>query len=246
MKLALKTSCLEGYGLNRIFTFTKEIGFDGVELVISKKNYDTFNADYIKELCESHGLPIIAVQLPQNSGQKQIEEAISFVKKIGTKIIIIPSPRIFNFKYTQWLKEQVPNLREKEQISIAMENAPDDTILGFLPAHAMNSLGELKKFKHICLNTGYSATKKENIIDTYLSIKKCLVHVHLSNIKKTHLGSLPQEGSLPIESFLAKLKQENYKGAISLDIDPRNLHIGKDEEVKKLLTEAKEFCQKYI
>ena len=51
----------------------------------------------------------------------------------------------------------------------------------FIPAHAMNSLHDLKKFKHACLNTGYTFEKKENLIDTFLKIKNnTLQKVHLN------------------------------------------------------------------
>ncbi|KKP39068.1 MAG: hypothetical protein UR28_C0010G0051 [Candidatus Peregrinibacteria bacterium GW2011_GWF2_33_10] len=246
MKIAFTTSSLEGYGLNRIFRFAKELGFDGLELVQSRKNLDTTDANYINALCKEYDLPVLAIQTQDSSKSRQILDAVDIAKTIGTKIIVIKSPKFFDFKYTEWLKTEVPKIRERESISIALENSPDDTILGFIPATAMNSVNDLKKFKHACLNTAYASSKKQNIIDLLMSMKNYLVHIHLTNVKQNHYGVLPQNGSLPMESFLAKIKQEDYKGTIALDINPKYLHVGKEDEMKKLLLEAKEFCLKYI
>jgi len=246
MKLAVTTSSLEGYGLNRIFKFIKETGFDGIELVLSKKDFDTQNAQYVNELCKQYNLPILAIQALEKSKPKQIQEAVDLAITIGCRVIIVKPPKIFDFKYSQWLKEEVPKIREKESISIALENAPDETILGFIPAHAMNSMNDLKNFRHACLNTAFVASKKDNIIDMLLKMKKYLVHVHLTNMRKNNTGALPQNGSLPIESFLSKLKQEDYKGCVSIDVNPKYLHVSQDNEMQKLLIEAKEFCLKYM
>lgn len=246
MKLSFTTASLEGYGLNRIFEFAKELGFDGIELSLSRRNLDTMDKDYVKSLVDQYNLPVLAIETLDGSKEKQIVEAVELAKTVGSKIIIVKPPKIFDFKYATWLQSEVPKIREREEISIALENAGDDTIFGFIPATAMNSLSDLKKFKHVCINTGYIASKKQNIIDVLMSMKNYLVHVHLSNIKHNKVGALPQEGILPMESFLAKLKQEEYKGTISFDINPKNLHINKTDEMKRLLTEAKEFCGKYI
>jgi len=62
--LALSTDSLNGYGLNRIFAFAKEAGYEGLDLYISQKLYDTQNAEYIKNLTAEYKIPIVAMQLP--------------------------------------------------------------------------------------------------------------------------------------------------------------------------------------
>jgi sugar phosphate isomerase/epimerase len=50
--LLVSTSSLSGYGLHRIFSFVKKAGYDGIDLVLTKQNYDTWSADYIKSLID--------------------------------------------------------------------------------------------------------------------------------------------------------------------------------------------------
>ena len=62
--LILSTDSLKGYGLNRIFDFAKEAGYDGIELVLETRIYDTQNVDYINSLVKEYGVPVVAVPLP--------------------------------------------------------------------------------------------------------------------------------------------------------------------------------------
>ena len=246
MKIVLSTDSLRGYGLNRVFQFARDAGFDGLDLQITPKDFDTQNPDYIKELINGYSLPVVTVQAPEKSGEKKILEYIEFTKAIGAKILILQAPKIFEIKLTSWLKNEIPKIRKGERISIAMENAPATMLLGIFPEHAMNNISELIKFKHICLDTGRTVERKEDLIVTLKKLIKYLVHIHISNVKKGQGGHLPEDGLLPMESFLTKLSEEGYKGSLSLKVNPKHLSIGNDEAVLKSLKGSIEFCKKYI
>lgn len=244
--LVLSTDSLKGYGLNRIFKFAKQAKYDGIDLALDKKNFDTFNTEYIKELSQKHELPVLAIQTPRKANPDIILETIEMAKELNTKVIIIQPPKIFKFKYAQWLKRKIPKIRMKEKISIALENGPDDTILGIIPAHAMNNLRELKRFKHACLDTTRLAEKKQDLLRSYNLLKNYVVHIHISNVYRNR-GYYPLlEGVLPLESFLTKLKQDKFTGALSLKVNPKYMEVGKDKRVKVHLEECKEFYEEYF
>ena len=244
--LAICSESLKGYGLNRIFEIVKEAGYDGVDLNVDLRNFDTQNAKYVKKLIEQHQLPVLAISAPSVSSAKKITEIVALAKKIDTKIIVIQPPKIFDFKYISWLKNEIPNIRQHENISIALENGPNQTFLGIIPEHAMNNLIDLKKFKHVTIDTTRIATKKEDLIRVYKILKKFLVHVHLSNVKGGERYAPPAKGILPIESFLTKLKQDGYPGTISLKIAPTFLPLGDDDKLMDFLAEQKDFYDTYF
>ena len=244
--LSICSDSLKGYGLNRIFEIVKEAGFDGLDLNIDPRNYDTLDAEYIKSLISEHQLPVLSISTPGNANPAKIKEAIEIAKTINCKIVIIQPPKIFDFKYISWLKNEIPKLRQKENISIALENSPSDTLLGFIPSHSMNSVVELKNFKHVCLDTTRVAQKKEDLIRIYKSLKKYLVHVHLSNVKAGILYSAPESGILPLESFLTKLKQDGYPGTISFKINPKFLDLDDRKKMMKTLAKHKDFYDTYF
>ena len=244
--LSLSTDSLKGYGLNRIFNFAKQAKYDGIDVQIDPKNFDTQNTDYIKLLSDQYQMPIVAIQTPPVASPRKIGEAVKMAKTLNCRIIVIQPPKIFDFKYIQWLKNEIPKIRQKENISIALENAPSGTFLGIIPEHAMGNILEMKKFKHACLDTTRVAQKRDDLIRVYKTLRKFLVHIHLSNVKAGKQYYLPQEGILPIESFLTKLKQDNFPGSISMKINPKFLNAGDDEKVLKGLLDAKKFYDTYF
>ena len=244
--LALSTDSLKGYGLNRIFMMVRAAGYDGLDLLIDPKIYDTQNTDYIKTLIDQTGLPVLAIATPPNCNARKIQEAVAMAKTLNCKIIVIQAPKIFDFKYIQWLKNEIPKLRQKENISIALENAPTQSFLGFLPEYGMNNILDLKKFKHASLDTTRVAQKREDLIRVYKTLQKYLVHIHLSNVKAGTPYAPPIKGILPIESLLTKLKQDGFPGTVSIKLNPKFLFAGDDEKVMKALQEQKLFYDTYF
>jgi len=243
--LALSTDSLHGYGLNRVFEFVKNAGYDGIDLVMEEKNFDTLDPDYVKKLCDEYKVPVLSIQMG-DATPKKLKQTLDMAKAVGCKVIIIQPPNILNVGQTSWLRNEVPKIRAKENISIALENAAADYILGFIPKHAMNNIVELKKFKHACIDTTRIALKKQDLIRVYRSIQKYLVHVHLSNVKGSKGYALPDDGILPLESFLTKMRQDNFPGTVSMKINPKYLDAGDDKKVLRHLEDMKKYYETYF
>lgn len=244
--ITLHTESLNKYGLNRIFEFAKNAGYDGIEIGVNKGNYDTQNAEYIKKLSTEHKLPVVALHTPSNGSITSVEFVAEMAEYLKCPVIVISPPKLLDFKFTNWLKKEVPNLRKKKKIQIALANASGETLLGFLPARALNNITDLKKFGMVALDCSSTVSKKWDLIRIYEHLKKLVVHVHLSNVRKHKEYSLPNEGVLPLESFLKKLKANNYKGAISVRVKPTELKAGDDDKVLKRLKKVKTFVNEYF
>ena len=61
--LALSTGSLYTYGLDRVFGLAKEAGFDGIEVLLDGR-WDTRQADYLRHLRDSYGLPVVSLHSP--------------------------------------------------------------------------------------------------------------------------------------------------------------------------------------
>jgi len=114
-----------------------------------------------------------------------------------------------------------------------------------LPERALNNVSDIKEFGMAALDCSMVSSKKEDLIRFYGHVRKVLAHVHLSNVHKHKEYSLPNEGILPLESFLKKLKDNNYKGAISVRVRPVALSVGDDDKVLKKLKSVKKFIEEY-
>lgn len=244
--IALHTNSLGKYGLNRIFEFAKAAGFDGIEIGVNKNDYDTQNAEYIKKLSEQHGIPVIALHSPINGSSKSVEHVVEMAVYLKCPVVIVTPPKLLDFSFASWLKKEVPHLRKKKHIQIALVNAPGKTLFGFLPDRTMNSLSDMKKFGMAALDCSSTSSKKwGNLLSVYEHLKKLIVHIHLSNIRNHKEYSLPNEGILPLESFLRKLKRSDYKGAISIRVRPSELAAGDDDKVVEKLKKAKAFVEEF-
>lgn len=208
--------------------------------------YDTLDGEYIKELSNATNMPVVSIQTPKSTSRTKVEEAVRMAKLLDTRIVVIQPPKLLDRKLAKWLKTQIPKIRQKENISIALENASSKTMLGFIPEYSMSSINDLKSFKHVCLDTSRVAEKKEDIIRVYGSLKKYLVHIHLSNVYRGKGYAPPETGTLPLESFLTKLKKDKFKGAISLRVKPKNFHTGNEDKMIESLKSSVKFCKKYL
>ncbi|MBI5412521.1 sugar phosphate isomerase/epimerase [Candidatus Peregrinibacteria bacterium] len=243
--LLLHTDSLKKYGINRIFEFAQDAGYDGVEVGVIKNNFDTQNAQYLKALSETYDIPILALETPDISSQKSVEHVIDMAAYLKCPTVVINPPRIFDFRFISWLKKGMHEVRRQKKINCALLNASNSSFLGFLPAHAMSSVTDLKEFKMVALDTSATASKHIELIRIYERLKKYIVHIHLSNIRHHKEYSLPNEGILPIESLLKKLKENDYQGNVSLLVQPNELFAGDDDKVIKTLKKVKAFYEEY-
>lgn len=242
----LSTDCLRGYGLNRIFRFAKETDFDGIEIAMDLRQFDTQNPDYLNELQKEYSLPIRVVKTFPNSTIKQSEMVLEVAKKVGAKVVVLDPPRFFDFKYKEWMRDQVPKLRKKYGLKIALMNGPSEYMWGIIPGRAMTSIPDLQNFKEVCLNVSNLFGKKIDLMRAYDIMKSHLTHVHLSNVFQGKEHSLLHEGIMPLESFLTKLKKDKYSQHISLVVRPKALAAGDDKIVIRSLKQSKKFFDKYF
>ena len=243
--LTLSTDTLEHYGLNRIFKIAKDAGFEGLDLVVSK-NMDTKDPEYLKELVEKYELPIISLQTDAATNKKEAIEMLHVAKESGIPLVIFYPPPLMDFQFIQWMKSELPLLQKRNELIVAMVNAPSTSLLGFLPERAMNSFQSLNRFGAIALDLSSLATQRMDIIRVFNHFKKDIVTIFISNYHKglTHMPLA--EGVLPLESLLTKLKQNKFRGNLSVRLRSQLFAGKKVAEVVKKLVETREYIAKYF
>ncbi len=244
--LAITTDSFAGYGLDRTFELAAKAGLEGIEIVIRHGEFDTQNADYLNELSKRHHLPIIALSTQVEMSGEKASRVIDLAEKIGTSLITLTPPDIFDFNYKKWLKEEAPTLRKKRKIKIALVNPPIKTMLGILPKYAFNDVYDLKQLDDIAFDTSNVIGRTEPLLDIYSVLKSKIRHVHLSNAKHEQTHTLLVNGIIPLESFLTHLARDKFEGALTLKLDPKALDVGDDEKVIKNIQDCRKFVEKYL
>jgi len=241
--LVLSTSCLYRNGLNRIFELAAQAGFDGIEIVMNEV-FDTHDAEYINLLSSSFKVPVISVQYRHPEKDAHIRESIALAESVGAQLVVAGLPAWANTAFTKWYKENMPDIQERSRIPITVENqAHGDNLL--LPKYAMSNINELKRFKHVCLNTSSLVSNKEDLMRVYSNIKPRLSAVHLSNYSGAHENFVLEKGLLPLESFLTALRTDNMQIPIIVNVHARLVSNHDKARVLENLKAMKVFYDKY-
>ena len=243
--LLLSSQSFPNYGLERFFAFTKKAGYDGVEIVVCD-NYDTQNPKYLKDLEKRFKLPIRSFSLPKKNEEKYIEAFQEVVKEFRDVDINLSSPEILSFKYKKWIAKVVPRLSREYGLLFQRKNSPFRLFLGILPSRTENSLFSLREAGNVCLDVSALWESKEEIMRTISFLGKHLRHIYLSNVFKNVPYSLPQNGVLPLESFLTRLAQNKYAGDFTMRISPKRLSSDNEEKLIEELVGARKFFEKYF
>lgn len=242
--LILSTGSLHRYGLNRIFEFAKEGGFDGICLVINEV-FDTRDPNYIKKLSEHFALPVTAVTVHNLNTQKKVEFALEIAEKLGSTHVILRPPLFVDVQFSNWFKTEVPKLqKENSKIKIAVENPPGSKKI-FIPEYSFQNIDSLKRFQYISLDTSNIAVQQLPLIRVYKMVRKRLTFIHLSNFNKGESHQLLGEGEVPVESFLTNLKKDEYTEPICVKFSLEAIGAGDNATVLKNLKETRETYEKY-
>ena len=220
------------------------MGFDGLEIAMND-TYDTFDAAYLQHLSGEYGVKIVALKTPvEGNSPQKIELALKIAKETSIPIVVVRPPLFTDFKFTQWFKSELPKIQKDIKTKIAVENVPAEKGK-LLPKFAVKNIEDLRRFDHVCLDTSHLVTQKLNLLKVYGVVHKRLALVHLSNYNEGH-HQLLNEGIVPLESFLTKLRNDEFNEPIVLKVTPEALGGNDLVKVKETLKAQMAFYEKYF
>ncbi len=218
------------------FSSMKKAGIAGVELFLP--SFNTFKFSDIKEaqkVVEAHGMTIFSVHQALRFFSKtriaEITKLFHMADSIGAKVIVLhlnlAGKQIFDEQY----KDTLHSLEKKYGITIGFENREKYV---YTPGGKHNWQGDLfsdlikDNDFHITFDTTHLAATKGDIVKFFKKNKERIVNIHLSDYKDHVLnGSLRPfrykhlalgKGTLPMKKFLETLRDEKYKGLVTMEI----------------------------
>lgn len=158
MRFILSTGSLYNYSVDRVFALAAEAGFDGIEVLIDHR-WDSRQADYLRQLIESHQLPVPALHSPFSrncSGWGETEQGAvarttELAAELGSQVVIHHLPTRFGHaflqtvrgnrllpnpfdssprKYADWIKEDYAQLQAGTEVLLCIENLPAQKAFG--------------------------------------------------------------------------------------------------------------------
>lgn len=213
----------------------KKSGVDGIELLLSSK-VTKEELQKIKNMIEKLDMLIFSVHQPLstlfNISINEVKKLSKITKNLKAKVLVLHinviGKQIFDKKYIMNLKD----LERQYGIKISIENSPK-SVLTILNSYCwqeekFSKLMDVNEL-NITFDITHVAQVGGNIISFYKNNKERIVNIHLSDYKEhflnTHLllanhTHLPlRKGNLPIKDFLQTLKEKDYNGLITMEIN---------------------------
>lgn len=248
--VVFSTGSLHPFGLDRIFGWASETGFDGVEVMMDDR-WDTHQDAYLNELSGRHGMPILALHPPIYRGAWRLDPEETLVRsaRLATRIscpLVVAHPPPPGRPLKRWLAGPVAEARG-QSVTVAVENMPRNAI-GFsrvrrrscyLPEH-LSGAGD------VTLDTSHAGASGVDVLEARAALARQLRHVHLSDsnlVRGKDDHRLPGKGQLPLKAFLSDLAAGGYPGAVSLELKPWPLGTPHPEDILERMLASLEFTR---
>jgi sugar phosphate isomerase/epimerase len=247
--VAFSTGSLYPFGLERVYGWVAEAGFEGVEIMMDER-WDTHQDFYLRNLVERHGIPILALHPPLRRGAWGLGPAETLVRvaRLARKMdvpVVVAHPPPPGRPLARWKASPLREARE-QGVAIAVENMPRTEAGGlfrvrrrscYLPEHLVD-VGD------VTLDTSHAGASRVDLLRAHSVLADQLRHVHLSD-SNLEAGRdehrLPGKGRLPLKPFLAALSTSGYAGAVSLELKPWSLGTPDPEIILERMRAARMF-----
>ena len=245
------TGSLYPFGLERVYSWAAETGYDGVEIMMDER-WDTHQRQYLEHLQASHGIRILALHPPLRRGAWNLPPEETLVRSarlahaVGISVVVAHPPPPGR-PLERWAAGPLREARSTD-VSVAVENMPRGVprrifSVGryrscYLPEHLLG-LGD------VTLDTSHVGASKVDLMRAYAALAAQLRHVHLSDSDLTggDQHRLPGKGRLPLKPFLSALAKGDYPGAVSLELKPWPLGAPDPDTIRERMCGALEFAR---
>lgn len=222
------------YSHDAIFSQLKAAGLDGIEFLVPS-HLTLQDTEKIKQILKKYKLQIFSVHQSRGTylqiGLKEIERLCKIANDFSSGIIVIHINAIKRELNNPTFWGKLKDLQKEYNVNFGIENM---TRTPFTLEPSMYSVHEFSQTVrqmglNITLDTTHCGQVGEDICRLYEINKDRVVNIHLSDYKKNWLNTalyltndthLPLgKGELPIAKFLKTLKEENYQGLITMEIN---------------------------
>ena len=244
------TGSLHPFGLDRIYGWVVEAGYDGVEIMMDDR-WDTHQDAYPDHLADKHGIPILALHPPLREGVWRLGPGETLIRaaRLAARIggegeVVVPAhPPPPGRPLQRWSGGPLKEARGAG-VPVAVENMPKGSNRIFSIGRKSCYLPEhLADVGDVTLDTSHVGASGIDLMRTLEKLEDQLRHVHLSDSNLTGRDEhrLPGKGRLPLKRFLGELGGSGYPGAVSLELKPWPLGTPHPEEILERMRASLEY-----
>lgn len=268
MRLSFSTASFYHLPLRVSLGLARDLGFDGVELVIAPE-YMLLGEQRVHKLIEKSGVrplslhqPMVPFGLPMpgwpRPAARSMPRTIAAGRAFGCEVVVIhataaryegsPRWRAYAQAMREALQQPGPPISIGVEISQHTKRADReamddvDTVLRFVEDQG-EQVG-------ITLDTAHTAANGDDLLALYEKLRSRLSNIHLSDWTirggkhRTHL--VPGQGRAPLAEFLETLARDQYAGLLTLEVSPYHLHGWSLRESRERLAESLAYVRAHI
>jgi sugar phosphate isomerase/epimerase len=243
------TGSLWPFGLDRVYGWAAEAGYDGVEVMMDDR-WDTHQDFYLAGMQERHGLPILALHPPIGEGVWRLPAGETLIRaarlanRVGIPLVVAHPPPPGR-TLERWRKGALAEARAQGEARVAVENMPRNRRSFVVRRGSCYFPEHLRGVGDVTLDTSHVGASRLDLLETYAKLKDQLRHVHLSDSDLTggDQHRLPGKGKLPLKELLGRIGADGYPGAISLELKPWPLGTPDPETILERMKGALEYAR---
>jgi sugar phosphate isomerase/epimerase len=248
--VVFSTGSLYPFGLDRVYGWVVQAGYDGVEIMMDER-WDTHQDAYLNYLANKHGIPILALHTPLHRGAWGLGPGETLVRaaKLAVSIrvpVIVVHPPPPGRPLARWAAGPLEEARA-QGVHVAVENMAKGHTkpLFSIRRRSCHRPEYLFGLGDVTLDTSHVGASYLDLMEVHSKLAGQLRHVHLSDsdLSGGDQHRLPGKGKLPLKELLAALKSDGYPGAVSLELKPWPLGTPNPETILKRMRRALEFTR---
>lgn len=229
-----KREIFKMHSLDFIFPLLKKAGVEGLEL-ITPAYLPEQHIEAIKEIVQKYALKIFSIHQSYDTylaiDLAEIERLCAITKAFSAQVIVLHANVLGKKLSEQTFLAKLKNLQEQYNVTFAIENVPKSPFSLAKEMYKGNEFSQTLKLAGLAItfDITHLGQAGEDICEFYKKNKEKIINIHISDYKKSWLNRilllankthLPlNAGELPITKFLKTLKEENYQGLITMEIN---------------------------
>ncbi len=259
-KIILSAGTLYTMKLTEIFEVSVESGFDGVELIINTHFENRPPHKIIEKLLKINKIASIHAPFFKlrkwGHGGVSLQKCVALARDFAIPLVNFHPPLWLppEFIFWNWFRKvkDYQKLIDNSSVIVTIENMPYvGKRLRFNPNLLKKSENMLSfMLKHnlfMTFDTTHMGSHNPNFLGEFQQLLESgrVKNIHFSDYGHQREHLFPGRGILPLTRFLYMLKQENYEGAVTLELSPAELPRKRDLIIASL-TEVQEYLREEL
>ncbi len=234
MRISISTGTLFTLPLRKAFQIAREVGFDGMELIINQDFQKVNSRKVIRELGEI--MPILSIHAPfmpldgWGGPVDSLKRSVELATDCGVPLVNFHPPSWLGGEigFWRWMYRVIDFQKEvgAEGVAVTLENMPwvgRYKINTHILANTERMLDFIRERNlYLTFDCTHMGSGKANFINDFYLFNNSgrIRNIHFSDYGHGREHLLPGHGILPLTRFLNHLRSTDYNDTLTLELSP--------------------------